>query len=82
MHWDIKRSPVKKKIFSRQKWFLKLHFKNVDFTFKSLILKCDKQQKELNKKKSEKYIYMLRIFLIVMKREKLAKTLNFKIRLF
>ena len=43
--YDIKRTPVKKKIFSRQKWLWKLHLKNVGFTYKSQILKFMIQQK-------------------------------------
>ena len=31
-----KRTPVKKKIFSRQKWLREMHLKNVGFTCKSV----------------------------------------------
>ena len=48
--YDMKRTPVKKKIFSRQKWLQKMHLKNVVFTHKSQILKFMIQQKVLNKK--------------------------------
>ena len=48
--YDIKRTPVKKKIFSCQKWLRKLHLKNVGFTYKSQILKFMIQQKVFNKK--------------------------------
>ena len=51
--YDIKKSPVKKKIFSRQKWLRKMHFKNVGFTYKSQILKFKIQQKVFNKKDAE-----------------------------
>jgi hypothetical protein len=33
--YDIKRTPVNKKIFSRQKWLRKMHLKNVVITYKS-----------------------------------------------
>ena len=48
-----KRTPVKKKIFSRQKWLRKMHLKNVGFTYKSQILKFMIQQKVFNKKAPE-----------------------------
>ena len=32
---DIKRTLVKKKIFSRKKWLRKMHLKNVVITYKS-----------------------------------------------
>ena len=51
--YDIKRTPVKKKIFSRQKLLRKMHLKNVGFTYKSQILKFMIQQKVLNKKAAE-----------------------------
>ena len=51
--YDIKRTPVKKKIFSRQKWLQKMHLKNVGFTYKSQILKFMIQQKVSNKKDAE-----------------------------
>ena len=31
---DIKRTPVKKRIFLRQKWLRKMHLKNAGFTYK------------------------------------------------
>ena len=51
--YNIKRTPVKKKIFSRQKWLRKKHLKNVGFTYKSQILKFMIQQKVFNKKAAE-----------------------------
>ena len=51
--YDIKRTRVKKKIFSRQKWIRKMHLKNVGFTYKSQILKFMIQQKVFNKKAAE-----------------------------
>ena len=51
--YDIKRTPVKKKIFSRQKWLRKMHLKNVGFTYKSQILKFKIEQKVFNKKDAE-----------------------------
>ena len=51
--YDIKRTPVKKKIFSHQKWIRKMHLKNVGFTYKSQILKFMIQQKVYNKKAVE-----------------------------
>ena len=51
--YDIKRTPVKKKIFSRQKCLRKMHLKNVGFTYKSQILKFMIQQKVFNKKAAE-----------------------------
>ena len=52
--YDIKRTPVKKKIFSRQKWLWKLNLKNVGFTYKSQTLKFNMiQQKMFNKKAAE-----------------------------
>ena len=47
--YDIKRTLVKKKIFSRQKWLRKMHLKNVVITYKSRILKFKIQQKVFNK---------------------------------
>ena len=52
--YDIKRTPVKKKIFSRQKWLRKMHLKNVGFTYKSQILKFKIQQKVFIKKDAER----------------------------
>ena len=51
--YDKKRSPVKKRKFSRQKWLRKMHLKNVVITYKSQILKFKIQQKVFNKKDSE-----------------------------
>jgi hypothetical protein len=51
--YDIKITPVKKKIFSRQKWLWKIHLKNVWFTYKSQIFKFMIQQKVFNKKAAE-----------------------------
>ena len=51
--YDIKRTPVKKKICSRQKWLWKMHLKNVVLTFKSQFLKFMIQQKVLIKKDAE-----------------------------
>ena len=49
--YDIKRTPVKKKIFSGQKWLRKMHLKNVVITYKSQILKFKIQQKVFYKKR-------------------------------
>ena len=46
---DIKRTPVKKRKFSSQKWLRKMHLKNVVITYKSLILKFKIQQIVFNK---------------------------------
>ena len=46
---DIKRTPVKKRKFSSQKWLRKMHLKNVVITYKSLILKFKIQQRVFNK---------------------------------
>ena len=51
--YDIKRTPVKKKIISRQKWLRKMHLKNVGFSYKSQIFKFMIQQKVFNKKATE-----------------------------
>ena len=52
--YDIKRTPpMKKKIFSCQKWLRKMNLKNVGFTFKSQILKFMIQQKVFYKKAVE-----------------------------
>ena len=50
---DIKRTPAKKKIFSRQKKLRKINSKNVGFTYKSQILKFKVQQKVFYKKEVE-----------------------------
>ena len=34
MHWDIKRSPVKKKICLRQKWRRRMNYKKIGDTYK------------------------------------------------
>ena len=51
--YDIKRTPVKKKIISRQKWLRKMHLKNVVITYKSQILMFKIQQKVFYKKDVE-----------------------------
>jgi hypothetical protein len=51
--YDIKRTAVKKKKISRQKWLRKMHLENVGFTLKSQILKLMIQQKVFNKKAAE-----------------------------
>ena len=51
--YDIKRTPVKKKIFSRKKWLRKMHFKNVGFTHKGQIFKFNIQQNVFFKKDAE-----------------------------
>ena len=45
-----KRTPVKTKIFFRQKWLRKMHFKNVGFTYNTSRYV---QQKVFNKKDAE-----------------------------
>ena len=48
-----KRSSVKKRKFSRQKWLRKIHLKNVVITYKSQIFRFKIQQKVFNKKDAE-----------------------------
>ena len=42
--YGLKITPLKKNIFSHQKWLRKMHLKNVGFTYKSHILKFMIQQ--------------------------------------
>ena len=44
-----------------------MHLKNLGFTYKSQIIKFKKQQKVLNKKDTNWYIYMFKIFFIPTK---------------
>ena len=48
-----KRSPVKKRKFSIQKWLRKKHLKNVVINYKSRILMLKIEQKVFNKKDAE-----------------------------
>ena len=54
LNGDIKRTPVRKKRFYRQKWLWNIHLKNVGFIYKSKILKFKMQQKVLYKKYAKK----------------------------
>ena len=48
-----KKNSCEKRIFTRQKWFWKMHYKTVEVTYKSKILKFEIQYKVSNKQDAE-----------------------------